>query len=371
MVAVMARYLIFILFPVFMATAHELPHCGSAQSKINLSTNDDAFFHQTPDLISRLKKYHDEVKLIKLELEGLYELQRINKKDVHLSENIKFMEQRLISLVDKISSMEEELRIIRRQLAKQISNIRYCNSEKVIQESYYRNIEAYLKIPDYKRLYVDHNDYGRYFFKLNVGYEYSSISGILKESSPRIGLLIYRHLGRMPYQEEYGFGNYGYQLFANLILSANTNQQISSTTVAPEEQQLEDTLGINISIYKPVLRNRSRPDFSHLSGFILNVGSKQNDETTEIQSQYYIGLRSAMSPEHYLDMMLGRSPGQDSRRLEIRGQMPVATLGAGSRFYIGMLANMGVSNKQDDENDVFSVYVSWNIDFLDLFTTGG
>lgn len=368
----MARYLILILLllPVFMATAHESPNCGSTQSQLNVPVNMGAYFHQTLDIISRLKKYHDEVKLINLELEGLHELQRMNKKDAHLAENISVMEQRLISLANKMSALEEELRIIHRQLAKQISNIRYCNAEKVMQEHYFRNIEAYLKIPDYKRLYVDHNDYGRYFFKLNVGYEYSSISGILRESSPRIGLLIYRHLGRMPYQEEYGFGSYGYQLFANLILSANTDQQISSTT-APEEQQLEDTLGINISIYKPLFRSRSRPDFSHLSGLILNIGSKQNDETTEFQNQYYIGVRTAMSPEHYLDMMVGRSPGQDSRRLEIRGQMPVATLGAGSRFYIGMLANMGVSNQQEDENDVFTVYVSWNIDFLDLFTTGG
>lgn len=368
----MARYLFCILlFPIFPVTAHETPNCGSAQTQFSETISADAYYHKTPEIISRLNQYHDEMKLINLELEGLYELYRMDKSDASLAENIRYMEQRLTVLGNRLSSSEEQLRILHRQLAKQISAIRYCTADKVMQENYYRSIEAYLKIPDYKRLYIDHNDYERYFFKLNVGYEYSSISGILKDSSPRVGLLIYRHFGRMPYQEEYGFGNYGYQLFANLILSANTAQQSSSGTVTPEDEPLENTLGINISIYKPILRNRSRPDFSHLTGPVINIGTKQSDETTKIQSQYYIGVRSAMSPEHYLDMLYGRSPGQKSSRLEIRGQMPVATMGGGSRFFIGMEANIGVANKQPDENDVFTVYVSWNIDFLDLFTTGG
>lgn len=367
----MARYLFCVLLlPIFMASAHEFSSCGPGQNALDASSEFPTLYHQTPAIISQLKQFDDEVKLITIELEGLIEQLRIDKNSTAITEDIKVKRKRLSYLNNKMSDAEESLRVIYRHLSKQISAIRYCTADRMKQEEYYRSIEAYFMIPEYKRLYVDHNDYERYFFKLNVGYEYNSISGILKESSPRIGLLIYSHFGRMPHQVEYGLGEYGYQLFANLILSGNTDSQISSTVVA-EDEQIENSLGINISVYKPLLRSKIRPDVSHLFGPVISINSKQNDETTEIQNQYYAGVRSAMSPEHYIDVLYGRSPGQVSKRLEIRGQMPVATMGGGSRFYIGVLANIGVANKQENENDVFTVYVSWNIDFLDLFATGG
>jgi len=368
----MARYL-FCLFwlPVYIATAHEFPGCDSAQVQSGTPVYTDGFYHQTPEILSRLKLYRDEIKLINLELEGMHELLLMDKSNLSHKENIKMMDRRLQSLAHKMSDQEEQLRVMHRQLEKQTSAIRYCNADKVIQENYIRQIESYFNIPAYKRLYVDHNDYERYFFKLNVGYEYNSISGILKESSPRIGLLIYSHFDRMPYQGEYGFGDYGYQLFANVILSGNTGKQTTASTTVPEDEQIENTLGINVSVYKPVLRSKIRADSSHLFGPMIDIGTKQNDETTDIQSQYYLGVRSAMSPEHFIDVLFGRSPGQASSRMEIRGQMPVAIMGGGSRFFVGMLANMGVANKQENESDVFTVYVSWNIDFLDLFATGG
>ncbi len=98
---------------------------------------------------------------------------------------------------------------------------------------------------------------------------------------------------------------------------------------------------------------------------------KQTDQESQIRGRSYIGLRSAFSPDHFIDVLVGKSPGLDSTRMEVRGQMPVARLAGGSLLYIGIAANLGIANKQDDERDVITTFFSWSIDFTDLLATGG
>jgi hypothetical protein len=270
----------------------------------------------------------------------------------------------------QLASVEEDLRTAGRRLEYLVESKRFCDTDKLRHESYIRDIEHYFHIPDYSRLYLDHNDFGRYFFKLSVGYEYTSINNILEESSPRIALLIFNYFDRRPYQEQYGLDYYGYQMFGNLILSGATEQK-SGQTISTETEQVERTLGIDVGIFAPLLRHRIRPDLSHQFGLMAAGGAKQTDTSNKIRLRGYAGVRSAISPEHYIDALVGRSPGLKSVRMEFRGQMPVAEMGRGSRFFVGALANMGIANKKPNEDDVLTVYMSWNIDFLDLFTTGG
>jgi hypothetical protein len=72
-----------------------------------------------------------------------------------------------------------------------------------------------------------------------------------------------------------------------------------------------------------------------------------------------------------IDVLVGRSPGLSSRRVEIRGQMPVAQMQNGNAFFAGTVINMGAINDEPDEEDRITIYVSWNVDFLDLFMPGG
>jgi len=269
-----------------------------------------------------------------------------------------------------LAEKEEDLRTTRERLEKSIQERRYCDPTKIRHEAYLIDINNYFMIPEHDRLYIDHNDYERYFFKLNIGYEYTSISKILEESSPRLALLVFNYFGNRPYRDRYGFGSYGWQMFGKFALTG-VSEQHSANASNPQTELAQRTLGIDIAAFAPVYRHKIRPDLTHQFGPILSAGASQTDLTNQIKVRSYAGIRSAMNPEHFIDVIMGQTPGLDSVRMEFRGQLPVARLGKDSRMYVGAIANMGVYKKQADENDLFTLYFSWNIDFLNLFTTGG
>lgn len=274
------------------------------------------------------------------------------------------------TIISELSNVEEDLRNIAKRLDKAIMSRCGCIENRANYEQQLISIKNYFNIPPHERLYLDHGDYDRYFFKLNIGYEYTSISKILTQSSPRLGLLINNHYGRRPYHDEYGSGFFGVQLSGNLILSGATEQKPDSTTTTPANEETK-TLGIDISLFTPLLRSKLRPDLSLHTGPVIMLGAKQTDEATKIHERTYAGLRSAVSPLHYLEVLFGHTPGLKSGRMEIRGQMPVTKLGGGSMLYLGAIGNMGVINDKENEEDIITVYISWNIDFSDLFATGG
>ena len=271
---------------------------------------------------------------------------------------------------NQISALEEDLRNIAKRLDKMVSSRCGCIKDRQVYEDQLISIRHYLKIPDHERLFIDFNDYDRYFFKLNIGYEYTSVSKILAQSSPRLGLLINTHYGRRPYHDEYGTGYFGTQLSGNLTLSGATEQRPTSQP-ATQTAADEKTLGIDVFLFTPLLRTKIRPDLGLKTGPLLMLGAKQTDESKKVNERIYVGIRSAVSPAHYLDLLFGRSMGLKSGRMEIRGQMPVTKLGDSTRVYLGAVGNMSITNAQPDEEDIITVYLTWNIDFSDLFATGG
>lgn len=342
---------------------------GRSSSQQILSLED-----QTPERIQVLQKIRHKLEKIQLEERDLKKAfqrsENSSQTDLPLLKNkLSLIREQRKNIEYELASAEEDLRTIRTRLIKSIDNRRYCDATKIRHESYLIDVENYFMIPEHDRLYIDHNDYEHYFFKLSVGYEYTSISKILEESSPRIALLIFSHFGNRPYRDKYGLGYYGFQMFGNLTLSGASEQKQSSS--GADEANSTETLGIDVSVFSAILRHKMRPDLSHQFGPIFSLGAKQTDESKNIRARAYAGVRSTMTPEHYIDALLGRSPGLDSVRLEIRGQLPVVRLKRGSRMFVGTVMNMAVANKQDDEEDLLTVYFSWNIDFLDLFTTGG
>ena len=268
----------------------------------------------------------------------------------------------------KLSRVEEDLKTFAKQLDGKINERCGCGEELLLAEQRLRQINQYFEIHNRERIYVDHSDYERYFFNLRIGYEYNSIDKILDDSSPRVGLLINQYYGRRPYKRETGWDYRGLQLSADMTLSGEKEQKASSAEMIDEDNK---RLGINLLLFSPLHVAKMRRDLSLQTGPLGMIGFKQTDEESKIRGRSYVGLRSAFSPEHFIDVLVGKSPGLDSTRMEIRGQMPVARLAGGSLLYIGIAANLGIANKQDDERDVITTFFSWSIDFTDLLATGG
>ncbi len=315
----------------------------------------------------------DKITLLKERLEtdvpAADEEENDGNTETGVEKEIAELKNQLHRVQDKLSVYEEDLRVIGKRLNKVIEGERFCTPRRLSYEHGIIAIENYFELPSYARLYISHGDYDRYFFKVNVGYEYTSISGILETTSPRLGLLIYTFYGDRPFKEKYGHGYYGVQLAGNLILSGTTEQK-AETSGEADPDEIDRTLGIDVSLFAPYTRSKVRPDLALETGPVLTVGANANDQERKIRERVYFGIRSAMSPEHFIDFIIGRSPGLESRRLEVRGQMPVAKLGRESRIFLGAVANMGIINEQPNEDDVITVYLSWNIDFLDLFAPG-
>ena len=272
------------------------------------------------------------------------------------------------SLEALLSRVEENLKTIAKQLDSKIKGRCGCGDELVLAERRLAQIRQYFNIHTRERIYTDHSDYDRYFFSLRIGYEYNSISEILADSSPRVGLLINQYYGRRPYKAETGFGYRGLQLSADMTLSGEKEQKTSDAAPVDEDNQ---KLGIDLLLFSPLHIVKVRKDLSLQTGPLAMAGFSQTDADSKIRDRNYVGLRSAFSPEHFIDVLVGRSPGLDSTRMEVRGQMPIARLAGGSLLYIGIAANMGVADRRDDEEDVITTYFSWSIDFTDLLATGG
>lgn len=274
----------------------------------------------------------------------------------------------IYAIESSLSEVEEDLKTIAKQLDSKIRERCGCGEEILQAESRLVQINQYFNVHLKDRIYVDHNDYDRYFFSLSIGYEYNSINEILADSSPRVGLLINHYYGRRPYKDESGFGYRGVQLSANMTFSGEKEQKTSPTAPVDKDNK---TLGFDLVLFSPLHITKVRQDLSLHTGPLAMIGVKQTDEDAEVRSRNYIGFRSGFSPEHFLDVTIGKSPGLDSTRMEVRGQMPVARLAGGSLFYIGIAANIGIANEQDDEEDVITTYFSWSIDFTDMLATGG
>lgn len=372
-------YLLLILFFMLLSDrvlAGDPDPCDSFQKQVWISVDQDGQSIETLSLEERVPFAFICIHQIRTELERKFsELEYLEQDSIQASQleskaNKAQVNKQISELELRLSSVEEDLRVASQRMQKTVAAKRYCDFEQLAIERQIINIRNYFNIPDYDRLYVQHNDYERYFFKLSLGYEYTSVSGILEENAPRVALLIHEHFGRRPYHDEYGFKFYGIELFGNLTLSGATEQK-SSVTPGSDEGQSNRTLGIDVALFSALERSKIRPDLSLHNGPLVLIGAKQTDESTKIRMRTYAGIRSAVSPEHYLDMLFGRSPGLESTRLEIRGQLPVVNLGGDTRLFVGAVANMGIKNKQADENDILTIYMSWNIDFLDMFTPGG
>ena len=102
-------------------------------------------------------------------------------------------------------------------------------------------------------------------------------------------------------------------------------------------------------------------------GFIATRGGRQVDGANGFLDRKYPGLRLAYNEELYFDILKGDSEGASKKRWEVRGQVPVSTVGYG-RLFAGFNINFGSFSRRDDnENDSVELYVQWQTSFDSLW----
>jgi len=69
----------------------------------------------------------------------------------------------------------------------------------------------------------------------------------------------------------------------------------------------------------------------------------------------------------YTVVLYGKKSGISSGRLEIRAQLPVYKFNNESRLLLGAIANFGVKNREPDEIDIIRIYLTWNVDFKNVY----
>lgn len=235
-------------------------------------------------------------------------------------------------------------------------------------------------------------------YQFYAGVEYGEVGEFFDESKIRLGFQSYvrladdftemRKKAKAGNKDVDGFGLYYPHLIGNIVLTgaAESQAQVSEDVAeAMPEQDDEnntvdfDALEFEAAIYFPIYTSLSNinsiADYRELTaGIILAVGGRKVEDLPSFSDRYYAGLRISHNEETYFDLLYGKSEPLKGKRLELRGQLPVASLGTG-RVFLGGIANIEISRNNSSsadepllkEEDSFKVYVTWQTSFSDLF----
>ncbi len=233
---------------------------------------------------------------------------------------------------------------------------------------------AYNSIDDILQSYDDYDDY---FFKFDLGYEFTTVNTTFSKGNPRIDFFLYHRYS--PYtkaDKEYGgmfdiHTSLAARLTGSEEASTDTTNLMGTSGTAPklgDKKSLDYDINVFMSVLKtPTIRLDGRYRLYSLIGPILVYGGKKVDDKNQIDQRLYGGLRLGISPEMYTDVLYGKTESRASRRLEIRGQMPIYRKENGSQVLLGAIANLGVTDRDKDNGDVVTIYAVWNIDVKDFF----
>lgn len=231
-----------------------------------------------------------------------------------------------------------------------------------------------------RALFQTFDDYDQFLAIFSAGYEYTSVNNIFKQGFPLIGLMVYiKHWESKSLDSDSGFGFYGIHNSFNARLTGATEQQTDFKSSSPTIKNLGDkrSLDFEMPIFLPMYRsdklNHGRL-WEYIGPIAVIGGTKVDDEDNKkAVLRRYAGLRAAINPELYTDIMYGFTEGIGSQRLEVKGQLPVSWFlkdpvkNKDTRLFLGAIGNFGLE-RREGEADVIKVYLSWNIDFIDIFT---
>jgi hypothetical protein len=247
---------------------------------------------------------------------------------------------------------------------------------------------------------VSGEKYDDFFFRLNTGYEFVAIDKFFDKGEPRVSLLMNRLFGgELVTDDRHGFW-YGYGGRSNFsaILESSAEATVKlpdNQTATPAQASATDnnatstnanvTKAFTFELQGTWIFYRSRPlsanNLRDHIGLIVAAGGLKTDDQPKITSRFYYGIRAAVNPELYADIMYGHTSGLHSNRLEVRGQFPVMSLSNGDRIFLGGIGNFALNKRQrtpvldsqghqvaPPESDTIRAYISWNTDFKNLFS---
>ena len=235
-------------------------------------------------------------------------------------------------------------------------------------------------------LFQTFDDYDRYFFKFTTGYEFITVNKLFQKGNPIIGFIVSQRFNEPVLADSqdgwrWPVWGYGWQSkFAALVAGSGEQETVISSptsTTAPINSGEEKSLGIDEELFFPIYRTARFNDGKlwEYFGPVALIGARLVDKnsgsstSTDFDSRFYAGIKFAINPELYTDILYGKTQHLQSKRLELRAQLPIYRADKGSRFFLGAIANIGVKDKVADEADSLRIYITWNIDFGTVYSS--
>lgn len=274
---------------------------------------------------------------------------------------------RLVRLLTKATTqLNEELDNLRKAILS-TSTTKDERAKKVKELNEKLRLQA--AIPDYVReregaAIKGFEDYGRHFVSFNLGYEYVSMGDLFSSGNARLGFQVYRIWGK-PTGRNAGFKLYGPHIFADVELTTSGEQRVQSDSGA--QAKAEDALEFGIGLFAPFYRedvaDKGTPLYDHI-GLLFTAGGRKTDSVGDLDHRFYGGLRFSLSPQTYVDMLVGETESLVSPRLELRGQVAMPGFMSNTNFHVGAIGNFGTDEASTRAGaDVIRIYVLWNVRF--------
>ena len=249
-------------------------------------------------------------------------------------------------------------------------------AEKKKIEETLEKIRKHDIIPDEGDL-PEYNDYRQWWSKFGLGYEYTNLNRAFTQGNPRIGTVIGLGLPRqaVPSLSQRNWHPKSYGVFLSFAIGLTNTAEQTKTTFAPgivsaaskiasdadpdpnTSPEPKNTLAFEHQIFWPLWRSDLHPQDRRLRtwfGPVFLLGGRKADDKTDtfLKPRIYGGVRFARSPEMFSDFVVGKSGGW-SRRVELRGQMPLAhRFGNGARIVIGGVGNFGINKRKNGRDCV-------------------
>lgn len=220
-------------------------------------------------------------------------------------------------------------------------------------------------------------DYEQWFNKFSTGYEYASISEAFGKGFPRMGATIGFHYPRNALPEHSPRNWHFYGVYSTFTVSLTNTAETSASKFPPDpgtppppdpadedppaegegetpDRTIKRALEFESQFFAPLWRNDLQILNRRLRtriGPIAVFGARKSDEDLFSHHRAYVGLRTARSPDTFADLMIGRSGGLRSRRIELRGQYSLPQIINGGRIIVGATGNFGVNKRRRGDCD--------------------